>query len=59
MDTVFREWRSKAIARSLFFLGAGASKAFGYPITRDLMFPIFQGLATRKVLALRMLLDGF
>ena len=31
MDTVFQEWRSKAIARSLFFFGAIASKAFGVP----------------------------
>ena len=32
------------------FLGAGASKTFGYPLTRELMFEIFHGLQSGKVL---------
>ena len=31
MDTVFREWRSKAIARSLFFLGPAPPRRLGTP----------------------------
>ena len=35
----------------VIFLGAGASKTFGYPLTRELMFRIFQGLQSVSVLS--------
>ena len=35
----------------VIFLGAGASKTFGYPLTRELMFRIFQGLQSGSVLS--------
>lgn len=37
--------------RVAVFLGAGASKTFDYPITRDLMLKIFQGLRGKTILS--------
>jgi hypothetical protein len=50
MDEFLRELRAKSVRPIAIFLGAGASKVFGYPITRDLMLKIFQGLAKGEIL---------
>jgi hypothetical protein len=50
MDEFLRELRAESVRPIAIFLGAGASKVFGYPITRDLMLRIFQGLARGEIL---------
>ncbi len=50
MDAFLGELRAKSDRPIAIFLGAGASKVFGYPITRDLMLKIFQGLAKGQIL---------
>jgi hypothetical protein len=50
MDEFLSELRAKSACRIAIFLGAGASKIFGYPVTRDLMLIIFQGLKKGEIL---------
>lgn len=51
MDQALDQMRGNAEAPVAVFLGAGASKMFGYPLTRDLMFRIFQGLQDGSILS--------
>ena len=44
MDRALDQMSGSAEGPTAVFLGAGSSKMFGYPLTRDLMLRIFQGL---------------
>ncbi len=50
IDQTICRFRTKSTKPIAFFLGAGSSKTFGYPLTRDLMLEIFQGLASGNIL---------
>ena len=50
MDELLRGFRTSSNRPIAVFLGAGASKTFGYPITRDLMLKIFGGLIKNEIL---------
>jgi NAD-dependent SIR2 family protein deacetylase len=50
MDAALRELASRRGGSVAVFLGAGASKSFGYPLTRDLMLQIFKGLLQNEIL---------
>jgi NAD-dependent SIR2 family protein deacetylase len=49
-DDLIRELKRGSNRPLAIFLGAGASKTFGYPITRDLMLKIFEGLIKGRIL---------
>jgi hypothetical protein len=51
MDGLLQELARRSNRPVAIFLGAGASKAFGYPLTRDLMLKIFQGLIKGTILS--------
>ena len=53
MDAAHAQWRKRSNRPVAVFLGAGASKTFGYPLTRDLMFQIFRGLKCGRLLGSR------
>lgn len=50
MDQLIRSLVAKDTRRIAIFLGAGASKLFGYPLTRDLLLMILEGLKSRRIL---------
>jgi NAD-dependent SIR2 family protein deacetylase len=50
LDAFLRKLRRRSNRPLAIFLGAGASKTFGYPITRDLMLKIFEGLIQGRIL---------
>lgn len=49
-DALLQELQRRSNRPLAIFLGAGASKTFGYPITRDLMLKIFEGLIKGRIL---------
>lgn len=49
-DALLGDLRHRSNRSLAIFLGAGASKTFGYPITRDLMLKIFEGLIKKQIL---------
>jgi len=51
MDDVLSALSPTSLRSLVVFLGAGASKPFGYPITRELMLRILQGLHQGTILA--------
>jgi hypothetical protein len=51
IDALLKELDRRSNKPLALFLGAGASKAFGYPITRELMLKIFQGLKSGSILS--------
>jgi NAD-dependent SIR2 family protein deacetylase len=50
MDRFLDDLRSSSSRPIALFFGAGASKTFGYPITRDLMLKVFEGLINDEIL---------
>lgn len=50
LPSCLRRWHGGGEAQTVVMLGAGASKAFDYPITRELMLRIVEGLASGRVL---------
>jgi NAD-dependent SIR2 family protein deacetylase len=58
MDELLASLQTRSKRPLVIFLGAGASKTFDYPLTRELMFRIFQGLHSGQVLAERTFAHG-
>lgn len=52
-ERLLRALADRSHRKLAIFLGAGASKPFGYPLTRELMFAILEGLKARKILTER------
>lgn len=50
MNGLLKDLGRKSSKPLAIFLGAGASKTFGYPLTRDLMLDIFTGLRSGSLL---------
>lgn len=50
MDGLLKALSGRSGKPIALFLGAGASKTFGYPLTRELMMEIFEGLHNRRFL---------
>lgn len=48
MERLARTLRRNKTSKLALFLGAGASRLFGYPITRELMLEILKRLSSRK-----------
>jgi hypothetical protein len=51
MDAALSQLKTQSNRPVAIFLGAGASKSFGYPLTRDLMFQIFRDLQRGRLLS--------
>jgi NAD-dependent SIR2 family protein deacetylase len=58
MDSMLRRVGKRSNRPIAIFLGAGAASSFGYPLTRDLMLRIFEGLTRNKILSKSITLSG-